>query len=289
MRGPLVNLLILAPLTSFACCGVTPSGQPIEFGKQENIVIYNSKTKTEFFIRNARFKTVSKDFGFIAPTPSAPEIFGVSDEIFTTIDRYFQSFGRGLKEPLTIVNVTNVGGYQATVLKATDSKVLTKWLKDNNYAVSKGITEWLDHYIKKNWYLTAFKIVNQAEVTESGIIGMKFKTEVAFHPYYVPEENSTVDIEGGLNCSLLSDFESVRRSIGPEPTEAPRVVLKDFAAPVDEVDLIKIASLLKVARSELPATAYIQMWKGTPFPTADKDDLYFHPVKSLFSLPRFTM
>lgn len=282
MRRTIFLSIACAPFLSFACCGVTP-GQPIEFGKQENIVIYNSKTKIEFFVRNAKFKTASKDFGFIAPTPSEPEIFGVSDELFRKIDDYFPSMGRGMKESLSIVKIENVGGYQATVLKATDSRVLTEWLKVNQYSITPGIKQWLDHYVKKNWYLTAFKIINQAEVTESGIIAMKFRTDLPFHPYYVPKENSPTTLDGGLDCKLVSDFESADSFIGPHPNAFPKVDLKSIAIPIDEPDMVKIASLLKTSRSELPVEAYAQRWEKVPFPITAKDDIFFRPTKPLFA------
>jgi len=278
MRGPLFCLILSLPAISLCCCGVTPAGQPLEFGEQENIVIYNSKTKTEFFIRNAKFKTTSENFGFIAPTPSEPELSTVSAEIFTTFQQYWRGNGRGLAAPLQIVKVENVGGYQATVLKATDSTALANWLGANKFEITDGVKEWLNHYVKKNWYLTALKIVNKAEVTESGIVCMKFQTDTPFHPYYVPAENSGDDLKGSLSCAFLSDYARPGSQIGSAK-------LRDFnsryylpATVIRSQDVIKIAELLKIPLNTMPNPAYFKYWPKEPFPTKEKDDVFFFPA-----------
>jgi len=68
-----------------ACSGVGPRGQPVVFGDQTNIVIWDEVHQTEHFIRNASFRSGAADFGFIAPTPGKPQLNKASNRAFYTL------------------------------------------------------------------------------------------------------------------------------------------------------------------------------------------------------------
>src|ERR1700734_262641 len=75
--------LLTSPI--LACSGVGPPGQPVVFGDQTNIVIWDDAHQTEHFIRNANFRSGANDFGFIAPTPGKPELHEASNKAFYTL------------------------------------------------------------------------------------------------------------------------------------------------------------------------------------------------------------
>jgi len=55
----------------------------------------------------------------------------------------------------------------------------------NKYATTNSTHEWVAFYLKKDWYITAFKVINAAEVADSGMVKMSFKSDRPFNPYYV--------------------------------------------------------------------------------------------------------
>src|SRR5579863_191440 len=79
------TLAVLGVSIGGACCGVGPRGKPIAFGDQTNIVIWDPANKMEHFIRDAKFQSDAPDFGFIAPSPSKPELSEASDAAFETL------------------------------------------------------------------------------------------------------------------------------------------------------------------------------------------------------------
>lgn len=260
--------------TTIACCGVTPGGDKLAFGDQEDVIIYNSKTKTDFFIRNAKFEAISPDFGFIAPTPTQPELSSVKPELMKMILSY-GGMSRGV-EP-QIIEEVKVAGYKATIIKATDQKAMSEWLKSNNYKTSKSIDEWLQFYIKKGWFFTAFKVDNLNEVAETGTICMKFKTEIPFHPFYVPKDNWGRVTSGTLKVAIVSDFPDTRSQLGDKPSHL-KLYRYGYESPVlTQEDRNKIVDLIGCDYDDLPQRAYVKVFPKTQFPTPEKEDIYFFP------------
>lgn len=211
MRVPL--LLGTAGLVAgaWACCAVSTLGSLVSFGGQVNIVIWDPSTKTEHFVRNAEFFTEAKDLGFIAPSPTEPELAEASKEAFNTLARLepppeYAATGAASNGPtesakgedVTVIRVQDVAGYRATVLRATDSKALAAWMKQNGYRTTPAIQKWTEFYIAKDWYLTAFKVEAKDGEAATGVVRMTFKTEKPFNPYYVPSDNISKDVPGRL-------------------------------------------------------------------------------------------
>jgi hypothetical protein len=269
------GLLFLSCQYLFACAGVAPGGDTLAFGDQEDLIIYNSKTQTEYFVRNAKFDSVSRDFGFIAPTPTKPELSSVKPELLKLILGYG---GMSRSIAVQIVDEVKVAGYKATIIKATDQKAMSQWLKSNNYTTGKSVDQWLDFYIKKGWYFTAFKVDNITEVAETGVICMKFKTKIPFHPFYVPEENEDGSNTGSLKVAIVSDYPAL---IGQLGDTAPPKQRKSYGyvSPLVEEHRQKVADLINCNIKDLPEKAFVKVLPETPFPTQAKDDIYFFPVE----------
>jgi hypothetical protein len=83
----LLSVLVLSPLTSWACCPVYVSGKPVVNADQTVIVIWDSAKKTQHFIRQASFKSEADDFGFLIPSPSKPELDESGNEAFSHLRR----------------------------------------------------------------------------------------------------------------------------------------------------------------------------------------------------------
>jgi hypothetical protein len=196
-----------APL-AVACGAVTFALEAAFFAGQTNIIVWDEATKTEHFVRNAKFTSTAGDLGFLAPSPSLPTLVEVDEVAFETLASAVAEFERKVKESkLTIgcsgaatedaagvgsveeLQTIHVAGYVATTLKASDPAALSIWMKKNGYASTPQIQKWSDFYIKKGWLLTAFKVNSELGSGETGTVMMSFTTDRPFNPYYVPKEN----------------------------------------------------------------------------------------------------
>ncbi|QYK54116.1 MAG: DUF2330 domain-containing protein [Fimbriimonadaceae bacterium] len=284
MRNWVIVPLLAVPALSQPCCGISSAGEKVLFGQQENIIVWNPTTKTEYFIRNARFSTESKEFSFVAPTPTEPTMSKSSSEAF----RFLQS-----KQPRTdtkgmdaaagtasspaanveIISETEVAGYKATVIKAGDSKAFTDWLNANDYSTTPSTQKWADTYIKKGWYLTAFKVINKDEAAETGIICMKFKAEKPFNPYYVPDDN--IDVGQGLQLYFITDGK-VDGHIGEDAGKSWRKA--SWTNSMTHDDMTTLAEHLEIPAGDIPFTGTVMAFTDYSFPKTGQDDIFFTPV-----------
>jgi hypothetical protein len=183
----LAALLLLIPAPRAAGCAVAPrEGETVQIADESAIIIWDAASKTEHFIRRATFSTAARDFGFLVPTPTKPELAEAGDEPFMaladlTAPRVIvqsaprqggggcgcsavmapMSAGKAeLAEPgnVEVLDTKRVAGHDAAVLQADDADALVKWLKEHGYESSPAIKEWAAPYVKAKWKITAFKI-----------------------------------------------------------------------------------------------------------------------------------
>ncbi len=191
-----------SPSISLPCCALTSEKKQINFEDQYNIIVWDNDAKIEHFYRVAQFDTTVKTMSFVAPSPTIPD-FGEGDakalELLASLDQMVSKSshpGNGanpsassLDLKVQIVQTQIAAGFEIKTLKSSDATALVAWLKDNNYSVSPGIRKWLDFYINKNWYLSAFKFIEKSPVVKTKMLRMSFKTTQPFNPLYVPQEN----------------------------------------------------------------------------------------------------
>jgi len=272
---------MMAVQQSSSCCAVTLSGNVVEFVGQVNVIIWDPATKTEHFIRNASFKTKAGDLGFIAPTPTRPELGEADKAIFRFLAKRSTLFdgpaaGGGLKTggspaSITVVQVKDVAGFRATTILATSSSDLAAWMKENKYATSPDIEKWTEFYVKKGWFLTLFKVLNEQGTAETGPVRMSFKTDKPFNPYLVPSVNDSKD-KGGLALYFVGPGEF---GIENKPSDRiPYVERKGIISEGDRTELAKLASV-----ETLPHNLKITSFVDPNFPNVKAtDDLYFKRI-----------
>lgn len=191
------------PTLCQACATVTyESGLPnnVSITDESALIFWNAQMHTEHFVRQASFRTKAKDFGFLVPTPSKPQLGVAEDELFSDLERELLPrtktiVQRGVhftplistvigassseesaygaagntaanaaassdENEVEVVEQRRVGDYNASVLRASDVRSLAKWLRKHRYAVSSDTREWLTPYVKAGFFLTAFQIVS---------------------------------------------------------------------------------------------------------------------------------
>lgn len=131
----------------------------------------------EILILTATFKGEVKDFGWVIPVPSKPEVSKGSDEVLENLreivaERYryvgiaespmlggYEQY----RETVTVIETKKIDYLELSVLTATDSEALAKWLKDNGYQYPQESTWILNDYIQNQWFFIAVKISPEAE------------------------------------------------------------------------------------------------------------------------------
>ena len=259
-----------------ACCGVVKVGDLVEFGHQTNLIVWDAERKVEHFVRIAHFESEAEDIGFIAPTPTVPELEEADPHVFVMlenlkpvrpgVDGVVKSAAAGGVE---VMQEVDVAGYRAATLKASDAEKLADWMSENGYSTTDSVEEWTDFYIQKGWYLTAFKVVeDEFGEIETGAVRMSFETERPFNPYYVPVDNRGGN--SGLRLYFLAEGVVEGKVGGTDAWKDPQ-----WTTAVDSRKREDIATALDLNVDQLPAQMTLTTFQDYSFPNAAADDLYF--------------
>ncbi len=267
---------ILFASISWACCSVGMGSSKVHFAGQKNIIVWDPATKTEHFIRQAFFETDSASLGFIAPTPSIPNLEEVDPEAFKTLDKTDPpkekktAGGSALRMIPTVVKEMDIAGYHIATLRASDASGLAKWMKEHGYSTSKLIEAWTEFYIKKNWFLTCFKVNSESKQATTGLVKMSFTTVRPFNPYFVPVDNISPDkYRNQLGLYFVGPG-----VYSPEKTGTKHSIHERWRARLNEGTIEELISQLKLA--SLPEQASITAYEDFTFPNSDAtDDIYF--------------
>src|SRR5262245_28713827 len=219
----LLILILLPGSIGFPCAPAPPDGRRVQVLGESAVIIWDSKTKTEHFIRSATFESDSPDFGFLVPTPTVPTLKESSDQIFIMTEGFMvpekiekNVYGvapifilgaflmlrtRGNDElitarpPVRVLATQQVSGYDAVVLEADNATALQSWLSEHHYAARPDLIEWFEPYIQKKWKISAFKIAYRStgEPFATSPVKMSFQTDKPFFPYREPSNQRTQD------------------------------------------------------------------------------------------------
>jgi hypothetical protein len=191
-----------------ACGTAHRRGQEVQVARESAIIIWNPGSKVEQFIRRATFTTDAPDFGFLVPTPTAPDLAESKDTVFSFLEQVtapevvndyeyqiVPQLGCGSKSAksaagVRVLNEQRIAGYKASVLEADSADALNDWLTKHNYTTRPDLTAWLAPYVKARWKITAFQIAKDATRQEiaTSAVRMAFTTEKPFFPYSEPAE-----------------------------------------------------------------------------------------------------
>jgi len=165
---------------AFGMAIIYPEPYPVFTNEQKAVIYYDEKTGMETLVASTTFRGEAKDFGWIIPTPSKPEVTAVKDDIFTALDALTQpkydypapvmplyslsglSVSERAVDTVKVLETKNVDVYTTTIVEANDKESLLKWLEENNYKVSKSMEFVLNDYVNKNYYFVLAKINTEA-------------------------------------------------------------------------------------------------------------------------------
>src|SRR4051794_2669758 len=82
------GVIALAPTPAArGCAAAWRRGEKVRVASESAIIVWDAAGKTQHFIRRARFETKARDFGFLVPTPTRPELAEASDGAFDLLER----------------------------------------------------------------------------------------------------------------------------------------------------------------------------------------------------------
>ncbi len=306
--GPLA-LAALLPLVSSpapACAPAFRAGASVRIADENVLILWDAATKTQHFIRRTTFQTNARDFGFLVPTPSKPEVKEAPNELFATMDEWtkpeviFRNVygppsgskfggGRGMAPmgaapapAVRVVDAGRVGNLNFTVLEANNAQALTNWLMDNGYATRPALTEWLERYIEQKWFITAFKIATGGgglERVADRAVHMAFQTEKPFHPYREPIDMRAPGV--GHPPRLMRVFfvgpERVQGRLGlaPGANWSGQPVWADALSAHQRGQLL---AKLPLPHEAVPERSWLTVFEDTASPRQGTDEVYFEPT-----------
>lgn len=150
---------------------ISPPNYWVEETGQKAAILYEKGVET--MVLSTSFQGNTKDFAWIVPTPSKPDVSKGTQEVFTNLQRLTQTFddyqqplglGAGVKlenvgsSGVTVIEEKQVDYYDVAVLAATEKDALSNWLKDNGYNFPEAASYLLQEYINNHWYFVAMRV-----------------------------------------------------------------------------------------------------------------------------------
>jgi len=277
------RIVLLLATASLACAPAPRSGDEVRIAEESAIIIWDAAGRTQHFIRRASFETRAKDFGFLVPTPSVPDLAEADDKAFRMLQELTEPPARA-PEPapkaeapksIEVIAKVKVAGYDAAVLAANDADALDKWLKANDYQSNPALVDWYRPYIEKKWIITAFKISREPEQSarvDGSAVRMSFKTEQPFFPYREPA--AAAGDKGGprlLRIFYLGDM----RPEGKLGTDEAWPVKAAWSAEVTQAQRAELFHLLKLPEPTAGGARRLTLFNDSSSPRPGKEDLFF--------------
>ncbi|HYC89183.1 MAG TPA: DUF2330 domain-containing protein [Thermoanaerobaculia bacterium] len=278
-----------------ACAPAPHAGETIAVVEESAAIVWEPAAKRQHFIRRATFHGQARDFGFLVPTPTVPELQEVDGGIFdvlaertrrekryetkhrpdfTPLLGYFvasKSETAGTNAGVNVLSTQNLAGYEAAVLEATDAAALHGWLRDHGYATTPDLEEWLDAYVKQGWKITAFKIdKEQGAIARSPAVKMSFAAERPFFPYREPrsQRDGSVPAPGRILRVWFLGPERVSGTVGGAAWNTELLWSSDPGA-------AWLRDFERRARVELPDALRLSAFADYMSPRPGTDDLFF--------------
>ena len=212
---------VLAPRREAeACATAYPAAASVHVAEETALIVWDAAKKVQHFVRRATFRTEAKDFGFLVPTPSKPELAEAPDDVFDTMHAamlpevrrerplvqpvlscmYFarsgaapaaQAKAAATGAAVRVLGEQTVAGLDAVILEADDAGALTEWLKRNGYVDRPALKSWLEPYVARKWKVTAFRFAKDAAATatlDTSAVRMSFPAEAPIFPYREPAD-----------------------------------------------------------------------------------------------------
>lgn len=295
-------LMVAAPWHSRACAPAPPPGESVAITDEEAVIVWDAATRTEHFIRRARFSTSARDFGFLVPTPTQPALAETTEALFQRLASATRPKVEVRQTPsaipfsclatsfllirsappaatvpsVRVLDFQHVAGYDAVVLEADSADALGNWLKAHGYQFRPSLVEWLKPYVTARWKLTAFKIAQQPNASPSLVdtatVRMTFRTDRPIFPYREPMDQRTGPTQGRRLRLFFISHTRMEGRLGDGTAWPGTVAYANRSADMSWL----LARVLP--EGVLPATDWLMEFVDNSSPRPANDDLVFFPA-----------
>jgi hypothetical protein len=169
-------LMFLFPFSAKADGGIFyPENFPVyENGQKAFIYLHDG---TEDLVVQPSYKGSAKDFVWVVPTPSQPEVNKSSQSVFTSLQKLTipdnsiqpmpmlsNSLGTtATSDAVQIIEEKTIDSYDIVTLKASSETALSDWMTTNKYSYPTDKNYLLSDYINQGWYFVIAKIRTEAQ------------------------------------------------------------------------------------------------------------------------------
>ncbi len=292
-KGRVVIGSVIA-LTSSASFGtmilsMTPRTQ-VGLVAQCNIAVWDPETKVEHLIQSSAFMSQAKRFEFLVPTPTLPRVREVGDapiNLMTGLiiparsvpiakpdpeDELDPNFGVLIRPKVEVKQVTFVGNLKATTIRASDILALTDWMSKNGYKASQSQNEWLEKYVQKRWFITAFQVNSDSQAIKTSSVRLSFKTEAPCVPYTSPRDNWVQGIkqEVFLVTPKAMQGTTTGKALWNGKLTGHKFLSRDATT--------NLAKSLGLTNKDIPSQSWVNRYIDESATDSIADDLYFFPI-----------
>jgi hypothetical protein len=194
----------LTPTTALACGGLFCQTAPI-VQNGEKILFATDGANVIAYVQ-IQYQGDAKDFSWVVPVPTAPELSVGTDNVFTALTRdTVPSFNLTIKDEgqckqhwnlfpgavpqaavqksagttataVEVINQSQTGPYDTATIQSDDPGALKQWLKDNNYTLPPKLDPLLDPYVAGKYFFVALKLTKDRSVGDIQPIVLKYKS-----------------------------------------------------------------------------------------------------------------
>lgn len=276
--------ILSAPVACLSCIAIGYGGNVVKVTSETAIIVWDSKAHIERFTRSADFATSARDLGFLVPTPSQPTLVEAKDEAFAAMSEIVrarlarkeeEAHGGAVAAAVAanpVVSITDVGGYEATVLSLASPSAVEGWLKQHKYPENEAAAQWLAVYEQKHWFLTAFRVNAKSGAAGLKPVQMTFHADAPFYPYREPSGASADNRT--LRVFFLGDA-GVEGQVGGEPW----AVKPEISVKLTSEEIARLQpSMPGIALAQVP---WLTSFLDASSPRVGTDDIYFSESHSL--------
>ena len=209
------------PTDAFACGGFFCDSVPMDQSKERIIFAIDEAEGTVETHVQIFYQGAAREFAWIVPVPSVPEVALSSDALFINLDSlttpafWLQPEYRGDCElppmdetdaafeddataggngGITVLDQSQVGPYDQTTLQATSDEELITWLNDNGYVIPASVGEHLAPYIAEGSTFIALKLTSGRDAGDIAPVKFTYHADAATIPIVLTGIAATPDM-----------------------------------------------------------------------------------------------
>jgi hypothetical protein len=230
-------LAIALPDIALACGGFFCSQTPIDQSAERIIFAVDKDEGTITTHVQINYQGAAENFAWVVPTPSLPELFLSTDQLFTqlgqsTRPQFYLNYeyegecmwpeydyydddcfncgpspssadASGSEESVEVIQQAQVGPFETAILKADSSSALLQWLQDNGYDLPDNLQSVLDPYVLSDSHFVALRLQSDKDAGDIEPLGMTYIGNKPMIPIQLTSIAATPDMR--LEVYVLGD------------------------------------------------------------------------------------